>query len=99
MPSPNNDSSVFVLGAGFSVAEGFPLMRGTAQGSACAAFGASFPGGGGSFTPAFFALDSPIVITCLAERDHACPRARARSLRARIHLPVPTETGPIALVW
>src|ERR1039457_4476656 len=37
------------------------------------ACGAIFPGGGGSFTPARLALDSPMAITCLAERAPCLP--------------------------
>ncbi len=47
------------------------------------ALGAFFPGGGGSFTPARLALESPMAIACLAERAPCFPRVRVRSLRAR----------------
>jgi hypothetical protein len=50
------------------------------------ACGAFFPGGGGSFTPARLALDSPMAITCLAERAPCLP-PRTCSTSSRTYSP------------
>jgi hypothetical protein len=51
---------------------------------ACGAFFS--PGGGGSFTPARLALDSPMAITCLAERAPCLP-SRTCSISSRTYSP------------
>src|ERR1035437_9184890 len=50
------------------------------------ALGAFFPGGGGMFTPARLALDSPMAITCLAERAPCLP-SRTCSISSRTYSP------------
>jgi hypothetical protein len=50
------------------------------------ACGAFFPSGGGGFNPARLALDSPMVITCLAERAPCLP-SRTCSTSSRTYSP------------
>ena len=54
------------------------------------ALGAFFPGGGGMFTPARLALDSPMAITCLAERAPCLP-SRTCSISSRTYSPACVE--------
>ena len=53
-------------------------------------FGAFFPGGGGSLTPARLAFDSPMAITCLADRA-PCSPARTCSISSRTYSPACVE--------